>query len=480
LVKDGKRHFSAPSAIAQATAGGLAMLASFLALGFARANWPAGLLAMEMVAVSLLVAWLFLLGRVRDSVRPGQTVWAEITFGIVISTRVLAIAIVMALLIAYFLVGPYPAEIGRFMAIVLIGGVIAVPTARLKLRRRRAAIVLGYLEQAARLNLPLESMILAAAHSERGEVRSILLNLHDELERGVVLDVALQATVAELSVNDILAISAAQNVHRLAHTLARLNGRGQENDFTVQHNGVYLAYPIVIVFGAALMAIFALPKYRQIMREFHIEGPWTARALGAVSNAASDHLTAIAGIAALLLAIWAAIFKGGRYFARLADLRDWILNLMPVIRGLNRNRALADLCDFAADAIASDSPLDSALRQAALAQPDAVVRRRALLWAERISAGQTVPDAARAAGLPTAMVRGLALARDTDDFVNALGFLSQHYEFQFQRTRGMVDALFVPAVVFVMGVAVAFMGLALFQPLAMLDSRSVYPIGRGF
>src|SRR3954452_12509126 len=55
---------------------------------------------------------------------------------------------------------------------------------RLAFRKRRAAIVLSYLEQAVRLNLPLPRFLTAAAASEDAVTGRRLIALRDRLEVG--------------------------------------------------------------------------------------------------------------------------------------------------------------------------------------------------------------------------------------------------------------------------------------------------------
>src|SRR3954462_2218545 len=66
------------------------------------------------------------------------------------------------------------------------------------IRRRRAAAVLSYVEQAVRLNLPLPRMLNAAQRSEHGRLASRLGEFRKRLEDAYPLGAALQTTIPEI------------------------------------------------------------------------------------------------------------------------------------------------------------------------------------------------------------------------------------------------------------------------------------------
>src|SRR5580658_10243154 len=114
----------------------------------------------------------------------------------------IVVAAVLAFFVAFaiyvFILYPQD-EIWDWAPVITFAAPFWIPLAILMwfLRRRyaqnrRASIVLTYVEEAIRLNMPLSPMMLAAAKSESGVVRRRLLSLHNRLERGEALAYALE------------------------------------------------------------------------------------------------------------------------------------------------------------------------------------------------------------------------------------------------------------------------------------------------
>jgi type II secretory pathway component PulF len=58
-----------------------------------------------------------------------------------------------------------------------------------------------------------------------------------------------------------------------------------------------------------------------------------------------------------------------------------------------------------------------------------------------------------------------------------MSFLARHYEYRFSRMRELLRSAVIPAMVCVMGTAVLFIVLAVFQPLIALINAQSYGSG---
>jgi len=359
-------------------------------------------------------------------------------------------------------------------------------------RQRRGAVVLGYVEQAVRLDLPLSPMILAAARTESGKTRQRLLQLHDELEIGQSLEEALRRGVSEIRPSGLRAVGAAQRIGRLAHMLRRLGAPAQRAlTPTTELIEIYRVYPVIVLLmalatGGLLIPIAVLPKFEKILHDFHQPPPWSTHWLSNLVNSAFGPIGP--PVAFILIGIL-AMAPLGPYLARLffpnrADppfgglVRDQIIWWTPVLHGDVEDRGLADLCDFLSDAAAAGRPLDQALRQVQQTQANAVMRFRVAQWADAIERGQPLHDAARAAHMPPLMIGMLAAVRSVDDLGDIFSFLARYYEFRFSHRREMLRALYIPFVVAAMGVVVLLIALSVFQPLIlMIQAMTHFPGG---
>jgi type II secretory pathway component PulF len=253
---------------------------------------------------------------------------------------------------------------------------------------RRAAMILEHVEQALCLNLPLAPIILASAQSEYGVVRSRLLALHECLEKGEPLATALANAVPELRGRKLRAIIAAEQIGRLPQALRRMTGQTisgerQRGDL----GGIYRLYAIFLLFLFAsgvggLITIAVIPKFESILHSFGLRMPWITMAFIAISQSYIPLILVGVGLFLFLLPHQSA-------------LRDYLVWPIPVIGPTERDHGLADMCGFVADALDAGQPMETALTQAALAQPNAVLRKRITTWSNAIVAGQSLPQGAR-------------------------------------------------------------------------------------
>ena len=133
----------------------------------------------------------------------------------VMSPVLWALAIIVWLVLAGYTVGrvmPDAAPLLVYALAFLVIVLVAWSRATQLVRRQRALLILGNLEKAVQLNLPMLRMILAAAQSEHGVLRKRLLALHERLDRGEPLDTALADAVPEIPPHIIRAIAAGQQI----------------------------------------------------------------------------------------------------------------------------------------------------------------------------------------------------------------------------------------------------------------------------
>ena len=74
----------------------------------------------------------------------------------------------------------------------------------------------------------------------------------------------------------------------------------------------------------------------------------------------------------------------------------------------------------------------------------------------------------------------LATVRDSTGLLQVLEFLFRHYEYRVVRTRTLLQASYVPIVVFLMGTMVALLGVSLIKPLTLLSEHIAIHISGGF
>ena len=414
---------------------------------------------------------------------------AFVFFWSVVLGLILATIVYLAFQGEVFASAPFLAMGLVFLAVLLL----AISGATQFIRQRRTLLILSHLEKAVRLEIGLPRMILAAADSESGVLRVRLLSLHDYLDRGESVSQALADACPEVPQSFLRAINAGEQMNCLAHVLSNLI-RGRSGGFAYREGrdnppgvgngvGIYWAYPVFIVSIVCLIMLVVLPKYQAIFRDFQIELPPATKMLLAITyefNSAGAMLIllllTLAPLGWALARLFPSFLPNTRFGGTLAD---YVLWWMPVSRGYIRDRGMADLCDLLNVATETGRPFDESLRQAAEAQANVVMRRRATVWARGVAEGQPIYEAARYAKMPELFVGMLATARDNAGLAQVLSFLWRHYEYRFNRIRTILRAAYMPLIVFSLGSVVAFIGAALMEPMAALSRHIAGQIAGG-
>jgi type II secretory pathway component PulF len=388
-----------------------------------------------------------------------------------------------AAVIGGFLFAP---AFGYFAVMAVIGLVPLILSIARLIRRRRAVIAISYLEQAVRLNLPLPRMLRAATQSERGVLALRLAALRQMLEEGYPVGMAVESAVPEVNDRDVSVITASERVGRLPQALRRLVrenalATSAENE-RATNVGFFRAYPLVMTasIGAAvsLYAVFVLPKYEQIMKDFGMRMPPVTRT---TMNLVNDVGVPIATLILLYVLIASGrsmeqVINAGRMRKPMFRwLRDHIAWATPFLHGMERDRSLADAFELIAEALAASTPINRAVFEAGKLRVNVVVAKKLQHWFHELEAGQPIAQAARNAWLPRFVWGMLAQSGATASAADVFSFLARYYRSRFSRTAAVVEAAGVPLLTILFGIVVAFVTVSVFMPLVtMIQSLSAH------
>jgi type II secretory pathway component PulF len=362
----------------------------------------------------------------------------------------------------------------------ILAAIVLIPTlaATLKsVRRRRASAVLGYLQQAVRLNLPIPRVLAAAACSETGRTRRRLGVLKANLESGLPLGRAIALAVPEVSDRDLGLIEYAAGAGLIGPTLDRLtsddvgHARWQRNDqpFAAWYPLLMTAAWCAIV---GLLGLFVAPKFVRIFHDFKMPLP----GIFVFAESLFDWIWYLAG--ALLLVLLGALglqlrktIRITRQARALSRWRDELLWRLPIVHTLVRDRSTGDLCLALADSALLGYPLDLSLERSAHLSINGVTRRRTAVWAEGVRSGLSPADAARRARMPALLVGLMATVGQTGGLAEVLAFTGRFYHDRFLLRQEAVRAAVIPVFTLVMGVAVAAVALSVFVPMQDIVTR---------
>jgi type II secretory pathway component PulF len=343
-------------------------------------------------------------------------------------------------------------------------------------RRRTAGLLVGYLEQAVRLNLPLAGLLSAVERGESDSVRHRVAALRVTLEQGAPVGEALQTAAPGADPRTVELLVAAERNGALPQALARLwrdELRAADDERDPGRGAAVQAYALGVVFAIAgltlLIAVFVMPKYQQIFRDFDIKLPAVTRAVSRATATSGAPVVALAGLGIVWL-----VSRSLRQLLRQRPARSPVQNLWdratwwtPVVGRLAHDRGLGDALHVVADALEAGRPVPEALSEAQLAHVNVVLRDRLARWAALVSEGEVFAEAARSARMPRLVV-GLIATAQPADLVNALRFLARYYHGRFGRLVLLLRAAAAPLLALLFGALVATVALGVVLPMVRL------------
>jgi len=384
---------------------------------------------------------------------------------------------------ATFVVGFVSFGLGVWLSPLVLLAITAGAVLARNARRNRAMIAAGYLEQAVRLNLPIPAMLRAAELSEVGILRRRLAKMRDAIEGGTPAAFAWQTALPGAPARVAGLIESGERLGQLPQVLARAVRHRRTRRRPAQ-TIILMWYPILMLLAITAIgngvAIFAFPKLKDILTDFHLQMPAVTRMAMATLDAVQIPLLIVTAVVVIIFCgriVSDAVpkFRLSRQpWKALADRLAWHA---PIWGRLVRARGLADLCFVLGEAVDAGLPLDRALAEAAEGCDNRVLQRRVKRWSQKLMAGAATDQSARQARMPRLIVGMLATVQDARGLQNALRFLTRYYDGRHSAAAAVLEGAALPIMVAVLGVFVASLALGLFLPLVQLADHLGIPKG---
>ncbi|MFI5377857.1 MAG: type II secretion system F family protein [Tepidisphaerales bacterium] len=348
-------------------------------------------------------------------------------------------------------------------------------------RRRRGLAVLGYLDQAMRMNQPLPESLSAAAAGERGFLRRRLYSVRDALVGGVPVGVALEVCVPEVPLVTARLIASAESLGAVRTVLRSIvhneqtkgERRGDDWFFARFYPLVFASLAAFIVF---MLMVFIVPKFERIFRDFKIApGPWFDGLVFFARNLGFLVLIPLGGYIWLYVALrlWEIFLPRDRQTVW-RRVFDWVAWHTPVVAANTRLACLANAMQILAAGVEAGFALPDALLQTMQLRQNGYFTQRLETWHRAMLGGAAPAAAARQARMP-GLVAGMLTCSGTD-LANTLRFLSMHYAEHYSRAAAVIRAAVIPGMTLAFGAIVFWVAMALFDPLMHLI-KAVLPMG---
>ena len=350
-------------------------------------------------------------------------------------------------------------------------------------RKRNGELIVGHLETAVRLNLPLSPFLLAAERSEKGRPREQLRLLRTLLESGMPVWAALWK-VPDMPEDVAARVAAFEPIGQLRLALGTTvqRQRSQEADQAwdsrtpvYRFYGAFLILALVVLIAWFMIRI--LPMFREIFKDQKTALPWITELFffsgGGLGNGYLPILLIVAVVMGAAIAAVAArmFFFPLRRVPLLDHASEWLAWRIPVVQGLQRDRDMSELCGLLSVAMRNGVPFPAALLRAAALPLNLNFRRSLTIFREELERGAAPADAAQKARLPKLLVGMLAplnLAKLQSPGAEMFEFLARYYRLRFSRTLMTLRAAGEPLLVLFLGSIVMVFVVAVMKPLADL------------
>jgi type II secretory pathway component PulF len=281
-------------------------------------------------------------------------------------------------------------------------------------------------------------------------------------------------------------IIAGENTGCLAAALRRVAGRRDFFPPSKPADSIFDRwYPVVLLclayFVVQALLLFSAPKLGFILGSFQVPIPTSLAALRQIPLAIAYPGFLIAIAAGLSLAIFCGrmlsqVFTPhGVTLGPIRPALDAMVWYTPIVGGMVRNRAMADVCYMLASALSAGQPQGHAIIEASAASGNYILRRRMRKWARGISAGGNIADASRKAGLPRIVGELLQTTGDPRYLPQTFRFLCQYYDGRSIRSAKLLRRAAIPVMTIVGGAIVVGIALSVYQPLVALINKLTGP-----
>ena len=316
-----------------------------------------------------------------------------------------------------------------------------------------------------------ESLRTISRQTEKPRARAILANVHAGIVEGLPLAEAMRREEPSFPPIYRAMIAAGENsgsLPSIANRLADLLERQAQVRSKILSA---LAYPIVLTLVAISVVtglmINVVPRIVEQFDNASAQLPTLTRVVIAISRFLSDWWWALLAAIALAVVLFVRSLRNPAVRLRF----DTFLLRLPFVGRLIRDVHAASLARTLATMIEARLPLVDGLRLAARTVSNSVQRRALETIVEKVRAGGSLSTALREAGtFPPLLVYLAASGEAAGQLGQMLERAADYLEREFESFTSAALALLEPAIIIVMGAAVATIILAILLPILQLQN----------
>lgn len=320
--------------------------------------------------------------------------------------------------------------------------------------------------------LTLTNALALLVQQAKPAVKAVLGQILSDLEGGASFTTALGKHQKVFSKTYIYLVAAGESSGSLDSVLTRLADNMEEQKaFKGKITGA-LVYPIVVLIVMVavfvIMMVAVVPKLIEVFQEFDAELPWTTLLLIAISNFFVNFWW--------LLLILIALLVGGfsLWYRNEASKRlvDKLIFKIPIIGDLRKKTILTDFNQTMSMLIKSGVPLVDSLTLSIDSVSSINYRDYFLAAKEKVEKGVSFGESLSSyEDLPPIMGQMIQVGEETGKLDDMMFRLSRYFKGEAQQAVTALLAAFEPALMILLGLAVAFLVIAIIMPIYNLTSQ---------
>ena len=311
-----------------------------------------------------------------------------------------------------------------------------------------------------------------ARQTKNPKLRSILIDVSDEVEGGLRLSEALAKhpkLFSEFFVNMIRSGETSGKLDEVLQYLADQVERDYDLRSRVRGAMIYPIFVLAMLFVVGtIMMIFVVPKLTSILRESGVELPISTRVLIGISDFFVGYwYLIIGGVAGAIVAIrYAHGTPGGRKFL------DLLLLKIPIFGPLLERIYVARLTHSLGTLIGGGVDMVTSLKVASGVVGNEVYRESLLETVQDVAAGNTITSVWRGRKeYPDMITQMVAVGEETGRLQQVLDRMTQFYTREINALVDNLSTAIEPVIMVVMGVAVGGMVAAIILPMYTLAQQ---------
>jgi type IV pilus assembly protein PilC len=307
----------------------------------------------------------------------------------------------------------------------------------------------------------LDSLAVVAEEGASKKMREVLADIQLRLRSGSTFGDALVQHPKVFPGYYVAIVRAAELTGKLDDALDQLAAYLEREVVARKQVRSSLTYPTIVFFLAivamVILAVYVLPKFRSLYTSLHAHLPLPTRMLLSFTNFFSHWWWLVLLIVGVVVLVMFAIF-GGEHGKRR---RDVALLKLPAIGGLFKLIAIERFCRVLAALVSTGVPLPDAVQVSAESTNNRVFQEKLVTVREAMMRGEGLARPIQQAGIfPPAARQMIRVGEATGSLDHQLQNAAVFYERELNYELKRVTDMFEPAIILIVGAAVAFIAVA--------------------